>query len=78
MNGENEPLLGNHNAQELVFQAFGSYHEVEQGNFRRHFRKVMRVAQFGGDVETEIFAVLDDVFAETQHFDTTFETTRPL
>jgi len=66
-----EPFFSYNNAEQLVFEALGSYHKVEQWHFGGNFGQVVRIAQFCRNVKPEVFAVLDDGFSETNHFDAT-------
>ena len=65
------PLLGHHDAQQLVLQAFWCDHEVEQGYLGGELGHVVGVAQLGRDVETEVTGVLDGVITEFDAVDTT-------
>ena len=66
------PFFSNNNAKQLVLEALGSDHEVQQRHFGSHFRQVMRVAQLRCDVEPKVLAVLNDSFTKTNHFNTTW------
>ena len=63
------PLLGHHDAEQLVFQTIGRDHEVEQRHFDLELRQVVRVAQLGGDVELEVGRVLDGRVAQPDALD---------
>lgn len=65
------PLLGNHNPQQLVLQALGGYHEIEQGHFGGQFWEVVGVPELCGDVEAEITGVLNDTLPEPDAINTT-------
>ena len=53
------PLLGDDDAEQLVLEALGGDHEVEQRHLHRHLGQVVRVAQLRRDVELEVLVVLD-------------------
>ncbi len=57
-------LARHHYAQELVLEALGGDHEIEQGDLDRRLGQVVRIPQLGGDVESEIGRVLNDLIAE--------------
>lgn len=51
------PLLCDHDPQQLVLQALGGDHEIQQGDFGGQFWQVVRVSEFSGNVKTEITGV---------------------
>ena len=65
------PLLGHHDAQQLVLQAVWRDHEVEQSHLGGELGQVVRVAQLGRDVETEVAGEFDGVITEFDAVDAT-------
>jgi len=59
------PLLGHHDPQQLVLQAFGGDHEVEQGHLGGQLWQVVGVPQLGGDVEAEAVGILDHALSQS-------------
>ena len=74
--GKHSPFLGYHNSQQLVLEALGGDHEVEQRHFGSHLGQVVRVAELGGDVEPEVMRVLNDVLTQADHVHSTCTTMR--
>ena len=53
------PFLGDDDAKQLVLEAFGSDHEVQESDLRGQLGEVVRVAEFCGDVQSEVAGILD-------------------
>ena len=58
------PLLGHHDAEQLVLEALGRGHEVQQVDRDADLRRVVRVPELGGHVQLELVAVLDHRVAQ--------------
>ena len=65
------PFFSNDNAQQLVLQSLWCDHEVEKSDLCGEFGEVVRVAQLGCDVETEVAGVFDCVVSQ---FDAPYST----
>lgn len=64
------PLLSDDDTQQLVLEALGRDHEVEQRHLGGHLGQVVGVAQLGRDVEAEVLAVLYHVLSQSDHLHT--------
>eukprot|EP00964_Phaeocystis_antarctica_P055484 scaffold32640_cov63-Phaeocystis_antarctica.AAC.2 len=63
------PLLGHHDAEQLVLQPLGRDHEVEQRHLDGDLGHVVRVAQLGRHEELEVLVVLDGAVAQLDRHD---------
>ena len=65
------PFLGDHNSEKLILKTFGRDHEVKQGDLGCYLGQVVRVSEFGRDVEPEVSAIFDNVFTEPNDVNST-------
>ena len=52
-------LLFDEDPEQLVIESLVGDHEVDEGDFGGDFRQIVRVSEFGSDVEEELRTVFD-------------------
>lgn len=69
--GGKDSDLNNSGVQKLLLKAFRGDKEVEEGDFDRHLRRVVRVGQLAGHVESEIWVIRHHIVPNLDHLTAT-------